>query len=663
MIRSEAEKRVESLRKTINEYRYKYHVLDESEISEDALDTLKHELQELEREFPELITPDSPTQRVGGEALEKFEKVEHKTPMLSMEDVFSFDEVKAWKNRIEKIFDDEINSFYLMPKIDGLAVTLWYEKGILVKAITRGNGKIGEDVTQNVKTIQSIPLKLNEYEKYSKHNGIIEIRGEIYISKEDFEKLNEKQKKENAKTFANPRNLAAGSIRQLDPKIAGSRKLKFIAWWISDLGQKTQLESADLLKRFGFRVVPGKRVDLENSEDFFEEIEKKRKDLEYWIDGTVLRVDNHNIFNNLGVVGKAPRGLIAWKFPPEEATTILREVNWNIGRTGKLTPVATVDPVFIAGTTVTHASLHNADEIERLDLRIGDTVILVKAGDIIPKILKVLTQMRDGSEEKIVIPEDCPICNDRLVKNGENIDLICSNDGCFSTEVQKIAYAVKVFSIDGLGEKTIERLFKNGLISSAPDIFHLKADEIKNLEGFAEVSANKLIVEIAKHKVIDFDKFIVALGIPQVGKETAVALAYRYEKIEDLAMANLDELKSVKDIGEVVAKEIYNFFNNERTQKLLKDYEEAGIVIKSKKKVANHLLGLTFVVTGSLENFTRDEAQEAIRQAGGEVSNSVSKKTSFVVVGAAAGSKARKAEELGISILDENEFIKKLNDK
>lgn len=656
----EVKQRIDVLRKTIDDYRYQYHVLDISDISEDALDTLKHELQELERQYPELITPNSPTQRVGGEPLEKFEKVEHLTPMLSMEDVFSLDEVNAWKERIEKYADHAIDDFYLMPKIDGLAITLWYKNGQLIKAITRGDGRIGENVTSNVRTIESVPLQLRNYESLSIGQEVIEIRGEIYITKDDFTQLNKIQEQNGEKTFANPRNLAAGSIRQLDPRIAASRKLRFIAWWISDIGQKTQVESMEILQKIGLPTVPGYKVSIQNAETAFKKIATQREKISYWIDGTVLRVNSHNTFSDLGVIGKAPRGLVAWKFPPEEATTIIRDVKWQIGRTGKLTPVATVDPTFIAGTTVTHASLHNADEIKRLDIKIGDTVILVKAGDIIPKIIKVLPQMRTGQEKTISPPDNCPICKSTVDKIGENIDLICTNNNCFSTELYKIAHAAKAFGIDGLGEKSIEKLMKAELINTAPDMFTLQVDEVAGLEGFAQLSAKKLIDEINSKKEITLDKFLVSLSIPQVGQETAISLSYSFTDLQDLMEADIEKLISIKDIGSIVAQEIYNFFRQDNNLKLIDDYKKAGITIKSREKSSNHLAGKKFVVTGSLKNFSREEAHEAIRNAGGEIASSVSKNTDFLIAGENAGSKAKKAQDLGITISNEADFMDQL---
>jgi DNA ligase (NAD+) len=654
----EAKDRILSLKKVIDEYRYSYHVLDKSSISDEALDTLKHELQELERQFPQFITDDSPTQRVGGIPLDKFEKVTHLTPMLSMEDVFTFEEVLAWQARIEKHNGQKINEFYLMPKIDGLAVTLWYKNGELIKAITRGDGKVGEDVTNNVKTIESIPLKLREHKNITSFNdSLIEVRGEVYITKKDFNTINKDQQKKGEKIFANPRNLAAGSIRQLDPRIAASRKLRFIAWNMTNLGQENLSQSIDLLSEIGFKTVPGEVVDLESAETIYKKFENDRQKFQYWLDGTVLRVNNLKTFDQLGVVGKAPRGLVAWKFPPEEATTVIRDVEWHIGRTGKLTPVATVDPVFLAGTTVTHASLHNQDEIDRLDLRIGDTAIIVKSGDIIPKIIKIISELRTGKEIKAKAPENCPICHSQLTSKEGNVDIFCTNKKCFSTEKNSISFAVKAFGIDGLGEKIIEKLMKADIIGSAADIFSMNREELLGLEGFGELSVNKLLAEIDSRKVINFDKFILSLGIPHVGQETAINLSYRFKSIEELQSASMEDLLNTKDIGEVVAKSVLDFFQDDRTHKLLKDYFAAGVKIIPREMQGDHLSGLTFVVTGTLESFSREEAEEQVRSAGGEVSSSVSKKTSYVVVGDNAGSKAKRALELGIKTISEAEFV------
>ncbi|PIX62540.1 NAD-dependent DNA ligase LigA [Candidatus Uhrbacteria bacterium CG_4_9_14_0_2_um_filter_41_50] len=677
MTKNEARKRAQKLREVIEYHRYLYHVLDTQEISDGALDSLKHELYELEQRFPELVRKDSPTQRVGGKPLDKFDKIRHRHKMYSMEDVFSAEEFESWKNRIEKIAKKKDFDFYLMTKIDGLAVSLIYDSGVLMTAATRGDGMIGEDVTQNIRTIEAIPLKLripNEAEikqlkkdfKISESiakflatlNGRIEVRGEVYIPKKDFDKLNRVLKKKGEKTFVNPRNLSAGSIRQLDPKVTAARPLNFKAWHIDDIGQGTQEIGMEILRLIGFKVARGERAEqIKDIKSYFEHIAKKREKLDYWIDGLVIRVNDHELYEKLGVVGKTPRGIIAWKFPPEEATTKVTSVDWFVGRTGKLTPVATVEPTFVAGTTVTHATLHNPDEIKRLGIKIGDTVILTKAGDIIPKITGVLEKLRTGSEVSIGVPRKCPVCDSYVERKGKNIDLYCANRKCFSMEKERILHAVRAFDIMGLGGRSIERFINEGILTSPVDLFKLQISDIKNLDGFGEVSAKKIVEEIADKKEITLPKFIVALSIPNVGEETAFALAREFAAINKLAKAKLEDLIKVSDVGEIVAKSVVDFFVDEKNKRMITDFESVGIKIKAQAQVSKKLQGKTFVLTGSLDSLSRDDAKEKIRALGGDVSSSVSKKTDYVVAGTEPGSKLDKAQKLGVRILSEKEFL------
>lgn len=681
MSKAEAKERIEKLRKLIDKYRYEYHVLDTQEVSDAVNDSLKHELYTLEQEYPELITPDSPTQRVGGKPLDKFKKVPHVYPMLSMEDVFSFEELNDWHDRILKIREGNALDFYSMLKIDGLAVSLVYQDGVLSTAATRGDGKIGEDVTNNVKTIEAVPLSLRApdeaelkalkkhfdlsdevIEKVRSRSGRIEIRGEVYMPKKAFEKMNEGRAKRGEETFANPRNVSAGSIRQLDPAIAASRPLDYLAWRLeTDLGEPTQTAGVEILKLFGFKTSVGQYCEtLTDVKKFFESIGKKREKLDFWIDGVVVRVNNNSAYRQLGVVGKTPRGLVAWKFPAEEATTKVESIEWFVGRTGALTPVANVSPTFVAGTTVVHASLHNADEIERLGLKVGDTVILTKAGDIIPKIVKVLPELRTGREMSVKIPKKCPVCDSPVERREGEVALFCTNKSCYAKERERVLYAARAFEIDGLGDKIVEKLLTAGLVATPPDIFRLQAADFLGIEGFAEVSANKLHAQIQSRKEIELAPFIVSLGIRHVGNETAFALALAFGSIEKLASASREELLSVPDVGETVADSIYEFFQSEHGQKMLKDFEEVGIRVKKAKTVKRVLDGKRFVVTGTLTSLGREEAKEKIRLMGGNVSDSVSKKTDFVVVGENPGSKADKAKELGVKILSEAEFLRML---
>lgn len=654
MTKDEAQKRITKLRNTIDAYRYDYHVLDKATISDAAHDALKHELYQLEQQFPDLITPDSPTQRVGGEPLPKFKKVTHMRPMLSMEDVFTDDEVRAWMARIEKLAGQRLD-YVSMPKIDGLAVSLIYDSGVLQTAATRGNGRVGEDVTMNVRTIESVPLTLRGMPK-----GRVEVRGEIYMRKDDFAAMNAARRKAGEEEFANPRNVSAGSIRQLDPKIAAARPLRFFAWRLEgDGAPKTQLQGLDMLRAFGFATSPYTHAnDFDAIKKAFDALGSARDTLPFWIDGLVIRVNDYAEFERLGVVGKTPRGLAAWKFAPEEATTRVERVEWFVGRTGALTPVATVTPTFIAGTTVTHATLHNADEIDRLGLKVGDTVILTKAGDIIPKITKVLPELRDGKEQKVAIPRACPVCGSSVERREGEVALFCTNRECYAKERERILYAVRAFAIDGLGEKIIERLIQEGLLNSPPDVFRLTANELKGLERFGDVLANKLVDEIQAKKAIDFDKFIVALGIRHVGGETAFALATAFGTLDALTKATKDELLAVPDVGEVVAESIVAFLQSEQAKILLAEYEEVGVQVRPARRVERTLAGKTFVLTGTLQSMGREEAKEKIRLAGGDVSGSVSKKTDYVVAGEAAGSKRDDAARLGVRVLSEAEFLR-----
>lgn len=683
MDRSQAEKRIEKLKEVIAYHRHLYHVLDTQEISDAALDSLKHELKELEGEYPDLITSDSPTQRVGGLALEKYQKVKHKDRMLSMEDVFSEEEFEKWVDRLKKHSGKSKIDFYLMTKIDGLAVSLIYENGVLVQAATRGDGKVGEDVTQNVKTIESVPLKLRnpnnrEEKQLAKEfkssqvllnqleslSGRTEVRGEIYIAKKDFDKLNAKLKKKGEKTYANPRNLSAGSIRQLDPKIAAKRPLKFRAWHVSDMGQKTQSEAMAMLQMIGFKTAEGVQAEsIKNVRLAYDQMQRQREKYKYWIDGLVARVDNIKLYKNLGVVGKTPRGIVAWKFPPEEATTKVEDVQWFVGRTGKLTPVAIVSAVFIAGTTVTHATLHNADEIRRLGVKIGDTVILTKAGDIIPKITLVMKKLRTGKEISIKVPKNCPMCSSEIVQKKNAVDYTCSNKKCFSMERERILYAARAFDIQGIGSRTIERFIQIGLLTSPVDLFRLGVDDISGLEGFGPVSAKKIVAEVRSKKQIDLAHFIVALSIEHVGEGTADTLARYFGSLDKIRSASKEKLQSVQDIGEVVARSVHKYFQDQDHQKLIEDYISEGIDIEVKKTQDQTLKDMTFVLTGSLDEITRDEAKERIRDLGGKVSSSVSSKTSFVVVGSDPGSKFAKAQELGVKTLSEKEFLSKIRGK
>ncbi len=688
MTKEEAKKRIEKLKIEIDHHRYLYHVLDRQEISDAALDSLKHELYKLEQEYPEFITSDSPTQRVGGEALKEFKKVVHEIPMLSIEDVFSMEELGDWEDRVQKLLPHERFDYYTEIKMDGLAVSLIYEEGFLKVGATRGDGKIGEDVTQNLKTIEAIPLELrvpsdkeiDEFIKkfgrdglnekkfrqiFQNFSGQIEIRGETFMTKEIFEELNKKQEKAGLPTFANPRNAAAGSIRQLDSKITASRKLDFYGYnLVSDLGQETHEQVHEILKLLGVKTNSLNKHcnDLEEIEKYHEQIRKSREKLPYWTDGIVVNINKIKIFNKLGVVGKTPRGMVAYKFPPEQATTIVREVVWQVGRTGAITPVAVMDPVFIAGTTVTHSTLHNIDEIERLGLKIGDTVIIEKAGDVIPKVIQVLLNLRTGKEKKITPPEDCPMCETKLIRRTGEVAIYCPNPKCFAQTLRQTSHFVskRAFNIDGLGHKILERFLEEGLIRDAADLYELEAGDILPLERFAEKSAANLIEAIDKSKKISLGRFLYALGIRHVGEETAMDLANYFGSLEKLENATLSDLEKVPNVGGVMAESILEWFRDKSNKNFLERLLQHVSIVKP-AAVRRTWQGLKFVLTGTLENLTRDAAKEKIQSLGGDVTSSVSKETNYVVAGSDPGSKYDKAKRLGVKIINEKEFLEMLN--
>ncbi|MBN1325392.1 NAD-dependent DNA ligase LigA [Candidatus Falkowbacteria bacterium] len=681
MTKKEAEERIKKLREEVNYHRYLYHVLDKQEISDAALDSLKHELYNLEQRFPDLITPDSPTQRVGGEALEKFKKVEHKVPMLSIEDVFSFEELKDWEERIKKLAPSAKFDYHAEIKMDGLAVSIVYEDGILVEGSTRGDGVIGEDITRNLKTIDAIPLSLRvpndrdikeflekygeniDKEKFLKRikslSGRIEVRGETFMDKKVLEQLNKEQEKKGEKIFANPRNAAAGSIRQLNPKITASRKLDFYGYDLrADFGQATHLQSHKILRLLGVKENPLNRYakDLNEIEKFHVHVKKERERLHYWTDGVVAVVNDIKLFNKLGVIGKTPRGMIAYKFPAQEATTIVENVRFNVGRTGVLTPVADLKPVAIGGTIVSHATLHNTDEIKRLGVKIGDTVIIERAGDVIPKVTKVLTKLRTGREKEIQVPKVCPICGGPVVRKAGEVGIYCANKNCFAVDWRKMNHFVKGMEIEGLGPKIIEQLMNEGLVSDPADLYDLEVGDLEPLERFGEKSAQNIVEAINKSKKITLAKFIYALGIRHVGEETANDLAKHFASIEKIKSASLEDLMKVADIGDVVAKSIYEFFQHKKDLKLV-DGLLGYIEIEKVQKAKQTLAGKTFVLTGALETMARDQAKEKIRSLGGDVSSSVSKNTDYVVEGAEPGSKYDKAKKLGVKIITEKEFL------
>lgn len=693
MTKKEAKIRIEKLKKLIEKYRYSRHVLDKELVPIDVEDSLKKELFDLEQKYPEFITPDSPTQRVGGKPLEKFEKTRHPKPMLSFNDAFSQKDMEDWLERNLKLLTKEEISkidYYCEPKLDGLAIELIYEtpaKGgypIFKVGSTRGDGIFGENVTQNLKTIESIPLRLRDVDevvKDLKKEGLNEIaenikkiglkevivRGEAIITKKNFEKVNEEQIKLGQSPFANPRNLAAGSIRQLDPKITAKRRLDVNIYdLISDFGQETHEKEHKILHALGFKTnnkYSKYCKDLKEVFEFHDFWYKNREKLPYEIDGVVVQINNNKIFEKLGVVGKAPRGAIAYKFPLKQSETIVEDIKVQVGRTGAITPVAILRPVEVGGVTITRATLHNEDEIKRLGVKIGDTVIVGRAGDVIPDIIRVIPELRTGKEREFKMPKNCPACGKKLVKPEGEVLWRCENPECPARKREYFYHFVSggAFDIVGLGPKIIDRLVDEGLISDPADLFTLKEGDISILERFGEKSAKNLINAIQSKKKIPLAKFIYALGIRNVGEETAQDLAEYFGSIEKLKGASLEELQKVMDIGPVVAKSIYEFFREKRNLKFIEKLKKVGVeIIFEKKKRYQPLKGKIFVLTGALESMTREEAKEKIRELGGEVSESVSKKTDYVVVGKEPGSKLEKAKKLGIKTLTEKEFLKML---
>ena len=671
MNKIQAKKRIEKLKAVISHHRYLYHVLDKQKISDAALDSLKHELYKLEQGYPKLITPDSPTQRVGGRPLKEFQKIKHNVPMLSIEDIFSLEELQDWENYIKRLLPNTSFAYFCEPKIDGFAISLIYRNGALIQGSTRGDGKVGEDVLQNLKTIESIPLKLKIHgrqgfaELKNELKEEIEIRGEVYMEKNAFGKFNEKRKQQGEEPYANPRNLAAGSIRQLDSKLAAQRPLKFLAYDIvSGLGQTKHSEEHQILLSLGFKAELGKKcANLQEIQEYWQTISDKREKLAFQIDGIVININNNSIFKRLGSVGKSPRGARAFKFSPEQATTVIKGVKFQIGRTGAITPVAILDPVKIGGTTVSKATLHNEDEIKRLGVRIKDTVIVKRAGDVIPAVEKVLVELRTGRERKIQMPSICPECETPLIKPKGEVILRCPNKNCFAIRKESLEHFVskKGFNIDGIGPKIINKFLEENLISNAAEIFCLGKGDLAPLERFAEKSDENLIKSIQNSKTIPLHRFIFALGIRFVGEETAVDLARYFGSLKKISEANKQELSAIQDIGPQVSNSVYNWFRETDNQKLTFDLLKNGVKILAPEKISKKLSEQTFVFTGTLNAMVRDQAKEKIRFLGAKIQNTVSKKINFLVAGREPSEiKIKKAKELDIKIINEKEFLEKI---
>lgn len=661
-----AQERVHELHELLNQYNYEYHVLDKPSVPDAEYDRLLRELIQLEEEFPELKTGDSPTVRVGGQVLDSFQKVEHQIPMLSLGNAFNEQDLRDFDRRARQAVGDSI-SYVCELKIDGLAVSLRYEQGRFIQGSTRGDGTIGEDITVNLKTIRSIPLRL-------KQELNLEVRGEAFMPRKSFEKLNAVRLENEEEPFANPRNAAAGSLRQLDPKIAASRNLDIFLYAIADttnLGVDSHSEGLDMLDEVGFKTNPERRkcATVEEVLEYISEWTEKRPSLAYDIDGIVIKVDSFDQQDELGFTAKSPRWAIAYKFPAEEVVTKLIDIELSVGRTGVITPTAILEPVRVAGTTVQRASLHNEDLIREKDIRIGDSVVVKKAGDIIPEVVNVLVEKRTGEESEFFMPTHCPECESELVRLDGEVALRCINPKCPAQIREGLIHFVSrnAMNIDGLGEKVISQLFDEKLITDVADIYTLTKEQLINLERMGEKSADNLLSAIEISKSNSLEKLLFGLGIRHVGAKAAKTLAQHFETMEKLQDATREELTAINEIGEKMADAVVTYFEHSEVHDLLNELREYGINMEYKgpKLVSvedsdSYLAGKTIVLTGKLEQLTRNDAKSEIEALGGKVTGSVSKSTDLLIAGEAAGSKLTKAQELQIEIWDEDRLVQEL---
>lgn len=677
MVNNEVKKRIEDLRNVLEKHRFLYHVQDAPEIDDTVYDSLMNELQDLENKHPELDNPLSPTHRIGGEPIDHFEKVSHDISQWSFDNVFNFEELQNWEDRNirilekENIFDKP--SYVCEMKIDGLKVILTYKDGKFVRGATRGDGKVGEDITENLKTVKSIPLTLKD--KIS-----VTVIGEAWMKKEDLERINKDRTRQGLPLYANTRNLTAGTLRQLDSRIVAKRNIQIYAYDIEGflgviLAQagiqgdvlSTQEAELNFLEENNFLVNKDRKVckNLEEVERFYHSWVEKRKKQNYGIDGLVVKINERNIWDTLGYTAKSPRGGIAYKFPAETVATKLLSITCQVGRTGAITPVAELTPVLLAGSTISRATLHNEDEIKRLDVRIGDTVMLRKAGDVIPEIFDVVKGLREKNSKEFIMPSKCPECGSTLSRDNsgkqESVAIYCKNIDCPAKHLENLIHFVskKGINIEELGEKTIELFHDIGLITDYASIFKLKKEDIDGLDGFGEKSAENILASIEKSRVVPLHRFIYSLGIRHVGEQTAKDIANHFESLEKIRKVDIEELSNVEGVGEKVAESLEAFFadtkNASRVNDLIKE-----LTITTDKKQAGKLSGLTFVITGTLPTLSRDEAKELIEKNGGKVSSSVSSKTSYLLAGEEAGSKLRNAKKLGITIISEEYLTKSL---
>jgi DNA ligase (NAD+) len=664
-------RRAEELRRQIASHDRRYYVLDDPEISDPEYDDLLRELQDIEEANPELVTPDSPTQRVGGKPLDKFKQVEHHEPMLSLANARDEDELRAWAKRVERqlerldISGREIR-YVTEPKVDGLAISLTYEKGVFTRGATRGDGRIGEDVTQNLKTIKAIPLSIADAPE------LVEVRGEVYLPITGFTRVNEQRAQEGQSTFANPRNAAAGSLRQLDPEITASRPLSIWCYGVAALRgwePTSHSESLEWLRQHGFKVNDDIAI-LHGVDEVAERCrwwEGRRDALDFEIDGVVVKVDDRGLQRELGVAGREPRWAVAWKFAPTTATTKLNKIVWNVGRTGHLLPFAMLEPVHVSGVTVSTATLHNEEDLARKDVREGDEVVVMRAGDVIPQVVSPIIQRRKKGARKPKPPKKCPLCGTPTVKPDDGVFTICPNrTGCPGQQFQHIKHFRGALEIEGLGEKNAYRFLQEGLISDAADIFDLTAERVAELDGFGRTSAENLIEEIEGAKRMPFSRVLFALGIPGIGFVNAESLAEHFGTMDALLEAQPEEIEQAEGIGPVLAQQIYEELSEDRTRELIDRLRKAGLRMEldpsERRRAGGPLDGKTFVLTGTLPNLSREQATKLIRRAGGKVVNSVSKKTDYVIAGDSPGSKLAKATELGTVVLDEDGLRKLVGD-
>lgn len=669
MEKDQALAKIKNLQKTLNEYAYFYYVKDQPKVLDSEYDKLYQELVQLETQYPESITPDSPTQRIGGVILDGFEKAVHEVPLYSLNDAFSKEELEAFDARVAKALGHHNYSYECELKIDGLSISLRYENGRFVRGATRGDGSVGENITENLKTVRSIPMTLPEPIS-------IEVRGECYMPKESFMKLNQAREQEGLETFANPRNAAAGSLRQLDTKVTAQRNLSTFLYTVAEFGPlevATQEEALQALDRLGFKINPNRRIcqTVDEIWEYITEYHEKRADLPYEIDGIVIKVNDLNLQDELGFTVKAPRWAIAYKFPPEEAETVIRDIEWTVGRTGVVTPTAVMDPVVVAGTTVSRASLHNMDYIEAKDLRLNDHVLIYKAGDIIPEVDHAIVEKREAASTPYPKPTHCPVCGSELVHLEEEVALRCINPKCSAQMKEGLSHFVsrQAMNIDGLGPKVIEQMYEKELVKDVADLYYLTQEQLLTLDKVKEKSANNLLNAIEASKANSAERLLFGLGIRHVGAKAAKILLEHYETIENLSQAKAEDILNLHTMGETIANSLTTYFANDEVHELLAELKAAGVNLRylgvtqaQLASVESPFKDKTIVLTGKLTTYTREEAKAKIESLGGKVTGSVSKKTDLVIAGADAGSKLTKAQSLGIEVWSEEQMVEALAD-